>query len=71
MYMDLYQIISGANMRVISVNNMNATESRDRSVSIATDCVDDRGSGGSMPGGGWKFILLHRVQTGSGPHPTF
>jgi hypothetical protein len=25
--------------------------------------------GGSIPGGGWEFSLLHRLQTGSGAHP--
>jgi hypothetical protein len=24
---------------------------------------------GSIPGGGWEFLLLHRVQTDSGDHP--
>jgi hypothetical protein len=26
--------------------------------------------GGSRPGRGWEFSLYHRVQTGSGVHPT-
>jgi hypothetical protein len=42
--------------------------SRDSSVGIATDYrLDDRGS---IPGGAGNFFLRHRVQSGSGAHPT-
>jgi hypothetical protein len=46
-------------------------KSRDSSVGMALGYgVDDRGSRVRFPAGSGNFSLLHRVQNGSGAHPT-
>jgi hypothetical protein len=46
-------------------------KSRDSSVGIALGYgLDDRGSRVRFPAGAWNFSLHHRVQNGSGAHPT-
>jgi hypothetical protein len=46
--------------------------SRDNSVGIALGCgLDDRGSGIRFLAGAGNFSLHHRIQNGSGAHPTF
>jgi hypothetical protein len=51
--------------------NIIHADSRGSSVRIATGYeLDDRGSGVQFLAGPGNFFLLHRVQAGSGTHPT-
>jgi hypothetical protein len=52
--------------------NLHIFKIRDTSVGIALGYgLDDRGSRVRFPAGAGNFSLHHRVQNGSGAHPTF
>jgi hypothetical protein len=56
---------------LIFFRNWESSQSHDSSVGIALGYgLDDRGSRDRFPAGTGKFSLHHRVQNGSGAHPT-